>query len=72
MRGGVLGVLGDIVTSSRNRLCSDVDFDFGVAGVVIWLARLYFRGGVTTRGSLFSFWSTVEIPGSGATIILGG
>lgn len=58
MRGGVVGVPGAILTSSRNRLCSGVDRLFGVAGVVVtsFLFGLYFRGGLMTKGSAFSFW----------------
>jgi len=54
-------VPGLMVTSSKKRLCNGVNVDIGVAGVVlaVYCSELCFRGGVTTKGSLFSSSSWV-------------
>lgn len=55
--GGVDGVPGLIVTSSRKRLCSGVlALLLGVAGAEVCVFDL--RGGVVTKGYLFSMSSS--------------
>jgi hypothetical protein len=59
------------VTSARNRLCSGVLL-FGVAGAEVCVSDL--RGGVVTKGSLFSTsssWVWVTVVSIGRVILDG-